>query len=170
MRSHWANLSFMWGRAPMEQMHVSLWCKELPKQMLLSNKLLNMQQEWYTGKHLRFFYLLNCWCVSTNPSNLMGNFTSQLPTMFWILKSKNFAGKPSFWTTLAYFLAARRDCSSLKWEKDICVISSDNYYLKQIVLSQKYETGKRTSVLREKRSSHAKFLHATLITSTGLYY
>lgn len=43
----------------------------------------------------------------------MGNFTSQLPTMFWILKSKNLAGKPNFCTTLAYFLAASLDCSSL---------------------------------------------------------
>lgn len=43
----------------------------------------------------------------------MGNLTSQLPTMFWILKSKNFAGKPSFWMILAYFLAARRESSSL---------------------------------------------------------
>lgn len=46
----------------------------------------------------------------------MGNFTSQLPTMFWILKSKNLAAKPSFCTTRAYFLAANLDCSSLeKW-------------------------------------------------------
>lgn len=61
-------------------------------------------------------YLLNCWWVSTSPSSLMGNFTSQLPTMFWILKSRNFAGKPNFCTTLAYFLAASRDCSSLRGE------------------------------------------------------
>ena len=38
-------------------------------------------------------YLENCPCVSTRPSNLMGNLTSQLPTMFWILKSINFAWK-----------------------------------------------------------------------------
>lgn len=60
--------------------------------------------------------LLNCWCVSTNPSSRMGNFTSQLPTMFWILKSRNLAGKPSFCTTRAYFLAANRDSSSLERE------------------------------------------------------
>lgn len=29
----------------------------------------------------------------TRPSNRIGNFTSQLPTMFWILKSLNFAWK-----------------------------------------------------------------------------
>lgn len=34
--------------------------------------------------------------------------------MFCILKSRNFAGKPSFCTTRAYFLAANRDCSSLE--------------------------------------------------------
>lgn len=63
-------------------------------------------------------YLLNCWCVRTNPSSRMGNFTSQLPTMFWILKSRNFAGKPSFCTTRAYFLAANLDCSSLdRWRR-----------------------------------------------------
>lgn len=28
---------------------------------------------------------------STKPSNLIGNLTSQLPTIFWILKSRNFA-------------------------------------------------------------------------------
>lgn len=65
-------------------------------------------------------YLLNCWCVRTNPSSRMGNFTSQLPTMFWILKSRNFAGNPSFCTTRAYFLAANLDCSSLdRWRKKI---------------------------------------------------
>lgn len=58
-------------------------------------------------------YLLNCWCVRTKPSRRIGNFTSQLPTMFWILKSRNLAGKPSFCTTRAYFLAANLDCSSL---------------------------------------------------------
>lgn len=91
-----------------------------------------------------FFYLLNCWCVSTNPSSLMGNFTSQLPTIFWILKSKNFAGKPSFWTTLAYFLAASLDCSSLKWEKDICITVSINHYFKQTALNHKYLTGEKS--------------------------
>lgn len=91
-----------------------------------------------------FFYLLNCWCVSTNPSSLMGNFTSQLPTIFWILKSKNFAGKPSFWTTLAYFLAASLDCSSLKWEKDIRITTSVKYYFKQTALNHKYLTGEKS--------------------------
>lgn len=62
-------------------------------------------------------YLLNCWCVRTNPSSRIGNFTSQLPTMFWILKSRNLAGKPSFCTTRAYFLAANLDCSSLERRK-----------------------------------------------------
>ena len=33
--------------------------------------------------------------------------------MFWILKSLNFTGKPSFWRILAYFLAAKRLSSSL---------------------------------------------------------
>lgn len=68
--------------------------------------------------------------------------------MFWILKSKNFAGKPSFWTTLAYFLAASLDCSSLKWEKDTHIISSIKYHLKQIALNHKYITGKKVSVLK----------------------
>lgn len=58
-------------------------------------------------------YLLNCWWVRTSPSSLMGKQTSQLATMFWILKSRKRAGKPSFCTTRAYFLAASRDCSSL---------------------------------------------------------
>ena len=62
-------------------------------------------------------YLLNCWWVRTRPSSLMGNLTSQLPTMFWILKSRNLAGKPSFCTTRAYFLAASLDCSSLAPEE-----------------------------------------------------
>lgn len=75
------------------------------------------------GNHNTFqTHLLNCWWVSTRPSNLMGNFTSQLPTIFWILKSKNFAGKPNFCTTLAYFLAASRDCSSLGRRKSEIVI------------------------------------------------
>lgn len=47
----------------------------------------------------------------------MGNLTSQLPTIFCILKSRNLAGNPSFCTTRAYFLAASRDCSSLKEEQ-----------------------------------------------------
>lgn len=62
---------------------------------------------------LRPSYLLNCRWVSAKISSLMGNFTSQLPTMFWILKLKNLTGKPSFCTTRAYFLAASRDSSSL---------------------------------------------------------
>lgn len=62
-------------------------------------------------------YLLNCWWVSTRPSSRMGNRTSQLPTMFWILKSRNLAGKPSFCTTRAYLRAASLDCSSLFWSK-----------------------------------------------------
>lgn len=65
---------------------------------------------------LTSLYLLNCWWVTTSPSRRMGKQTSQLPTMFWILKSRNLAGKPSFWTTRAYFLAANLDCSSL-WSK-----------------------------------------------------
>lgn len=64
--------------------------------------------------HLEETYLLNCWWVRTNPSKRMGNLTSQLPTIFCILKSRNFAGNPSFCTTRAYFLAASRDCSSLQ--------------------------------------------------------
>ena len=58
-------------------------------------------------------HLENWLWVKTSPSSLMGNFTSTLPTIFWILKSKNFAGKPSFCTTLAYFLAASLDSSTL---------------------------------------------------------
>lgn len=77
------------------------------------------------------YYLLNWLCVKTRPSRRIGNFTSQLPTMFWILKSRNFAcdnklliieslhlqkwkltGKPNFWTIRAYFLAANLESSS----------------------------------------------------------
>lgn len=79
-------------------------------------------------------YLLNCWCVRTKPSSRMGNFTSQLPTMFWILKSRNLAGKPSFCTTRAYFLAANLDCSSLetRWvhERHIIGQEEENILLK----------------------------------------
>lgn len=74
-----------------------------------------------TGLYLISSYLLNCWWVRTKPSRRMGNLTSQLPTMFWILKSKNLAGKPSFCTTRAYFLAASLDCSSLKEETFIVI-------------------------------------------------
>ena len=35
-----------------------------------------------------------------------------ISTMFWILKSLNLVGNPSFWIILAYFLAASRDSSS----------------------------------------------------------
>ena len=42
----------------------------------------------------------------------MGNLTSQLPTIFWILKSVNLALKPSFWIIRAYFRDARRESSS----------------------------------------------------------
>jgi hypothetical protein len=42
----------------------------------------------------------------------MGNLTSQLPTIFWILKSMNFALKPSFWMIRAYLREARRESSS----------------------------------------------------------
>jgi hypothetical protein len=42
----------------------------------------------------------------------MGNLTSQLPTIFWILKSMNFALKPSFWMMRAYLRDARRESSS----------------------------------------------------------
>ena len=55
--------------------------------------------------------------MRTKPSSRMGNLTSQLPTIFCILKSRNLAGNPSFCTTRAYFLAASRDCSSLKEEQ-----------------------------------------------------
>nr|GMC88910.1 hypothetical protein Iba_chr04eCG14520 [Ipomoea batatas] len=43
----------------------------------------------------------------------MGNLTSHEPTIFWILKSLNLAGKPSFWMILAYLRAANFDCCSL---------------------------------------------------------
>ena len=57
-------------------------------------------------------YEENWLCDKTNFSNRIGNFTSTEPTMFWILKSLNFAGKPSFWITRAYFRAANRECCS----------------------------------------------------------
>lgn len=75
------------------------------------------QAPWGRTWGLSPTYLLNCWWVRTSPSSRMGNLTSQLPTMFWILKSRNLAGNPSFCTTRAYFLAASRDCSSLRKEQ-----------------------------------------------------
>lgn len=36
-------------------------------------------------------YLENCPWANTKPSSRIGNLTSQLPTMFWILNSVNFA-------------------------------------------------------------------------------
>ena len=36
-------------------------------------------------------YLENCPWANTRPSSRIGNLTSQLPTMFWILNSVNFA-------------------------------------------------------------------------------
>ena len=57
--------------------------------------------------------LENCECVRTRPSSLIGNFTSTLPTIFWIVKSRNLAGNPSFWMTRAYFRAASFDSFSL---------------------------------------------------------
>ena len=37
------------------------------------------------------YYLENCPWANTRPSRRIGNLTSQLPTMFWILNSVNFA-------------------------------------------------------------------------------
>ena len=42
----------------------------------------------------------------------MGNLTSQLPTMFWILKSMNLALNPSFWMIRAYLREASLESSS----------------------------------------------------------
>lgn len=42
----------------------------------------------------------------------MGNLTSQEPTIFWILKSVNFAWKPNFWIIRAYLRAANFESSS----------------------------------------------------------
>lgn len=58
-------------------------------------------------------YELNREWVKTKPSNRIGNLTSQLPTIFCILKSKNFAVNPSFWIIRAYLRAANRESSSL---------------------------------------------------------
>lgn len=44
-----------------------------------------------TRRQKRYFYLENWLCVSTRLSRRMGNLTSQLPTMFWILKSRKRA-------------------------------------------------------------------------------
>src|SRR5271170_5977188 len=46
------------------------------------------------------------------PSKRMGNLTSQLPTMFWILKSMNLALNPSFWMIRAYLREASLESSS----------------------------------------------------------
>lgn len=42
----------------------------------------------------------------------MGNLTSQLPTIFWILNSENFASNPSFCTMRAYLRDASLESSS----------------------------------------------------------
>jgi hypothetical protein len=42
----------------------------------------------------------------------MGNLTSQLPTIFWILKSMNLALNPSFWMIRAYLREASLESSS----------------------------------------------------------
>ena len=42
----------------------------------------------------------------------MGNLTSHEPTIFWILKSVNLAGKPSFCTIRAYLRAANLESAS----------------------------------------------------------
>lgn len=100
-----------------------------------------LDYKWIVAKsnHNTFqTYLLNCWWVSTRPSNLIGNFTSQLPTMFWILKSKNLAGKPNFCTTLAYFLAASLDCSSLgKGKKWVIHTQTQLKYLFRLITYKK---------------------------------
>jgi len=51
-------------------------------------------------------------CENVRPSRRMANLTSHEATMFWILKSMNLAGKPSFWMMRAYLRAARRESSS----------------------------------------------------------
>ncbi len=77
-----------------------------------------------------------CWVWSS--SSLIGNLTSQLPTMFWILKSLKTTSKPSFWIILAYFLAASKEFCSLlapvttifpihEWDE----LRERNSYLKQ---------------------------------------
>merc|ERR1712232_1153512 len=45
-------------------------------------------------------------------SRSIGNLTSELPTIFCILKFVNWTLKFNFWIILAYFLAAVFDCSS----------------------------------------------------------
>lgn len=50
----------------------------------------NYSTECSSGRPINT-YLENWPWLSTKPSNRIGNFTSQLPTIFWILKSKNFA-------------------------------------------------------------------------------
>ena len=47
--------------------------------------------------------LQNWLCWSTNPSNRIGNLTSQLPTIFCILKSTNFACKKWDIASAAYY-------------------------------------------------------------------
>jgi len=42
----------------------------------------------------------------------MGNLTSHEPTIFWILKSVNFAWNPNFWMIRAYLRAANFESSS----------------------------------------------------------
>ena len=46
-------------------------------------------------------HLENCGWLMTSPSSRMGNFTSQLPTMFWILNSMNRACRHRDRQTLA---------------------------------------------------------------------
>ena len=43
---------------------------------------------------------------------MIGNFTSVLPTIFWILKFLNLTLKPTFYMTLAYLLDAMNESDS----------------------------------------------------------
>lgn len=55
--------------------------------------------------------------LTARPSSLMGNFTSQEPTMFWILNSLKVAWKPSLMMILQY---CTRTSSVRQGIKDAC--------------------------------------------------
>jgi hypothetical protein len=56
-------------------------------------------------------------------SSWIGNLTSQLPMIFWILNSENFVLKPSICTMCVYFRDASRELSSLASSADTVLVS-----------------------------------------------
>lgn len=62
----------------------------------INNTILGLTMRYIKPGNNSGSYDENCPCVNTKPSNRIGNLTSQLPTIFCILKSKNFAYKGKY--------------------------------------------------------------------------